>query len=143
MKFKDLLDFICKETEGMTLESLRRIIIEGLAKKDNRTIILGSNGEFHYLYATPFLPEKEKVFYWANRFEEGEFRKRIQFMYGGKLQTVKFTYSGYDINAVLDRLPTAQILSVDENGVYTVTAEVFGKGIDMWLRSQGEFVNTI
>lgn len=80
---------------------------------------------------------------YGEHFEEGEFRKRIQFMYGGKLQIVRFTYSGYDINAVLDRLPTAQILSVDENGVYTVSAEVFGKGIDMWLRSQGELVNII
>lgn len=80
---------------------------------------------------------------YCEHFEEGEFRKRIQFMYGGKLQTVKFTYSGYDINAVLDRLPTAQILSVDENGVYTVSAEVFGKGIDMWLRSQGESVSLL
>lgn len=74
---------------------------------------------------------------YSNRFEEGEFRKRIQFMYGGKLQKIKFKYSGSDINAVLDRLPTAKVLS-EEDGVYTVSAEVFGKGIDMWLRSQGD-----
>ena len=61
----------------------------------------------------------------------------MQFMYGGKLQKVKFKYSGLDIDAVLDRLPTARILD-EEDGVYTVSAEVFGKGIDMWLRSQGE-----
>lgn len=29
---------------------------------------------------------------YSNRFEEGEFRKRIQFMYGGRLQKVKFRY---------------------------------------------------
>ena len=74
---------------------------------------------------------------YGSRFEEGEFRKRVQFMYGGKLQKVKFKYSGLDIDAVLDRLPTARILD-EEDGVYTVSAEVFGKGIDMWLRSQGE-----
>lgn len=74
---------------------------------------------------------------YASRFEEGEFRKRVQFMYGGKLQKVRFKYSGPDIDAVLDRLPTAVIES-EENGIYTVKAEVFGKGIDMWLRSQGE-----
>ena len=72
---------------------------------------------------------------YSSRFEEGEFRKRIQFMYGGKLQKVKFRYSGLDIDAVLDRLPTAKILD-EEDGVYTVSAEVFGKGIEMWLRSQ-------
>lgn len=84
------------------------------------------------------LDEKFHIPY-SSRFEEGEFRKRIQFMYGGKLQKVKFQYSGTDIDAVLDRLPTAQILS-EEDGIYTVSAEVFGKGIDMWLKSQGTMV---
>lgn len=56
-------------------------------------------------------------------------------MYGGKLHKVKFKYSGLDIDAVLDRLPTAQVVT-EEDGIYTVSAEVFGKGIDMWLRSQ-------
>lgn len=77
-----------------------------------------------------------------SRFEEGEFRKRIQFMYGGELRKVKFKYSGTDIDAVLDRLPTAKILDENE-GVYTVSAETFGKGIDMWLRSQGNNVDVI
>lgn len=79
---------------------------------------------------------------YANRFEEGEFRKRIQFMTGGKLQKVRFLYSGMDIDAILDRLPTAKILS-EEGGKYVVEAEVFGKGIDMWLRSQGEAVKRL
>lgn len=76
---------------------------------------------------------------YRDKFEEGEFRKRIQFMYGGKLRRIRFKYSGEDIDAVLDRLPTAKVLG-EENGVYTVSAEVFGKGIDMWLGSQGENV---
>lgn len=79
---------------------------------------------------------------YRNRFEEGEFRKRIQFMYGGRLQKVKFKYKGPDISAVLDRLPTAQIIN-EKDGVFTITAEVFGKGIDMWLRSQGNMVELI
>ena len=87
------------------------------------------------------LNEKFHIPY-SSRFEEGEFRKRIQFMYGGKLQKIKFEYSGLDIDAILDRLPTAQIIS-ENNGVYTVSAEVFGKGIDMWLRSQGDMVKLI
>lgn len=73
---------------------------------------------------------------YKDRFEEGEFRKRIQFMYGGKLRKVKFEYTGYAVEAVLDRLPTAKILS-EEDGKYVIFAEVFGDGIDMWLRSQG------
>ena len=76
---------------------------------------------------------------YAKRFSEGEFRKRVQFMYGGKLQTVHFTYSGPSVEAVLDRLPTAEIIS-EKDGAYEIRAEVFGKGIEMWLRSQGKFV---
>ena len=73
---------------------------------------------------------------YSSRFEEGEFRKRIQFMYGGKLQKVKFRYTGSDIDAILDRLPTAEILD-EADGTYTISAEVFGAGIDMWIKSQG------
>lgn len=79
---------------------------------------------------------------YKDRFEEGEFRRRVQFMYGGKLRRVKFRYKGDSIEAVKDRLPTAEILSHDEDG-YVVTAEVFGKGIEMWLRSQGEMVEVL
>lgn len=79
---------------------------------------------------------------YGNRFEEGEFRKRVQFMYGGKLQKVKFNYSGNDVDSVLDRLPTAEIVGEDD-GIYTISAEVFGKGIDMWLRSQGNKVKVV
>ncbi len=88
--------------------------------------------DFKVLEAHFKVPYKE-------RFQEGEFRKRVQFMYGGKLQRIKFRYTGPSIEAVLDRLPTAQILNQDETG-WIVTAEVFGKGIEMWLRSQGDFV---
>ena len=84
------------------------------------------------------LDEKFHIPY-SSRFEEGEFRKRIQFMYGGKLQKVKFEYSGTDVDAVLDRLPTARIIK-EEDGRYVIEAEVFGKGIEMWLRSQGDTV---
>lgn len=79
---------------------------------------------------------------YKDRFEEGEFRKRIQSMYGGRLQRVKFRYSGPDIDAVLDKIPTAQVLS-EKDGIYTVSAEVFGKGIDIWFRSQGDAVEIL
>lgn len=79
---------------------------------------------------------------YSSRFEEGEFRKRVQFMYGGKLRKIKFKYSGRDVDAILDRLPTAKILD-EENGAYIIEAEVFGKGIEMWMRGQGEYVAII
>lgn len=87
------------------------------------------------------LDEKFHIPY-SSKFEEGEFRKRVQFMYGGRLQKVKFRFYGENVEAVLDRLPTAQILS-EEDGAYTIAAEVFGKGIEMWIRSQGELVEVI
>lgn len=76
---------------------------------------------------------------YKDRFQEGEFHKRVQFMYGGKLERIRFRYTGPSIEAVLDRLPTAKIVSQDEDG-WTVEAEVFGKGIEMWLRSQGDTI---
>jgi hypothetical protein len=63
-------------------------------------------------------------------------------MYGGRLRNIKFRYTGKNVEAVLDRLPTAKILEKDDSG-YVITAEVFGDGIDMWIRSQGEFIKTI
>ena len=87
------------------------------------------------------MDETFKVIY-KDRFEEGEFRKRVQFMFGGKLRKVRFEYSGYSVEAVLDRLPTARI-EKEEDGVYTISAEVFGDGIDMWLRSQGDRIRVI
>lgn len=85
------------------------------------------------------LDEHFKVPY-KDRFQEGEFRKRVQFMYGGKLERIRFHYTGPSIEAVLDRLPTAEIVERDETG-WTVVAEVFGKGIEMWLRSQGSYIS--
>lgn len=85
---------------------------------------------------------------YSDRFEEGEFRKRIQFMYGGKLRRIKFKYSGYSVESVLDRLPTTRIIDeeyseAENRTTYILSAEVFGDGIDMWLRSQGEYVELL
>ncbi len=115
------------------------------------------------------LQEKFDVPY-KNRFQEGEMRKRIQFMYGGKLEKMKFVYTGPNLEAVLDRLPTARVLGervVDEQGNVVappqgdgvrapqpsaalqqkeilLEAEVFsGNGLDMWLRSQGDWVKRV
>ena len=78
----------------------------------------------------------------SRKFSDGEFRQRIQFMYAGELRRVTFDYSGASVEAVLDRLHTARIVS-QEGGVYRITAEVYGNGIDMWLRSQGSAVRVV
>jgi predicted DNA-binding transcriptional regulator YafY len=79
---------------------------------------------------------------YSDRFQEGEFRKRIQFMHAGELMTIKFRFTGLSPQAVLDRLPTARIVSEGEQGI-VFEAEVYGHGIKMWLLSQGEYVEVL
>lgn len=76
---------------------------------------------------------------YKNRFNDGEFRKRVQFMYPGELQQVKFEYSGPSIEAVLDRLPTARILSYN-NGVYTISTEICRCAAKKFLMTKPENV---
>ena len=76
------------------------------------------------------------------RFQEGEFRKRVQFMYPGELMTVKFKFTGRSPQAVMDRLPTARVVEKFDGGVI-LEAEVFGNGVKMWLLSQGENVEVL
>lgn len=87
------------------------------------------------------LGEKFQVSY-ADRFEEGEFRKRIQFMYAGHLMKIQLKFYGENPEPVLDRLPTARIVEEKEHE-FTISAEVYGKGILMWLLSQGKKVEVI
>lgn len=85
--------------------------------------------------------EKFRVAY-ANRFEEGEFRKRVQFMYTGKLQRMTLRYYGRNPEPILDRLPTARVVEqYDDECV--IEAEVYGKGGLMWLLSQGSTVEIL
>lgn len=79
---------------------------------------------------------------YADRFEEGEYRKRVQFMYPGKLQKIQFYVQERTLEAVLDRLPTAKVIKQDEKG-YLVQAEAYGEGLNMWLRSQGDWVEVV
>ena len=79
---------------------------------------------------------------YKDRFEEGEFRKRVQFMYSGPLKTIRFEFSGPSLEAILDRIPTAQIVAQDEKKT-TLKAECYGDGILMWLRTQGENVKIL
>lgn len=79
---------------------------------------------------------------YSKRFQDGEFRKLIQFMQTGELERVKFKFTGRSIEAVLDRLPNAEIIK-EKQGEYLVEAKSFGKGIKMWLLSQGDSVEVI
>ena len=118
--------------------------------RENFNVINDSFPTIYRIDRIQGLKTLDETFYipYSDRFEEGKFRKRIQFMYGGKLRKVKFKYFGYSVEAVLDKLPTAKILEEEphEDGkrtIYTILAEVFGDGIDMWLRSQGENIEIL
>jgi len=79
---------------------------------------------------------------YKDKFKDGEFRKRIQFMYMGELKKVKFEYSGV-LEAIQDKLPTLKILEDCKNGTYLMSAECYGDGINMWLGAQGDKVKII
>lgn len=76
------------------------------------------------------------------RFQDGEFRKLIQFMQTGELERIQFKFRGTSIEAVLDRLPNANVVK-EKDGEYIVNANMFGKGIKMWLLSQGSSVEVL
>lgn len=78
----------------------------------------------------------------SKRFQDGEFRKRIQFMYSGELMRVKFEFTGPSLEAVLDKLPTSRIIESGEDK-HIIEAEVYGKGIKMWLLSQGSNIKVL
>ena len=88
------------------------------------------------------LNEKYTPTLYKNRFQEGLFRKQVQFMTGGKLRKLKFIYKGSSIEALLDKIPTAKAKEIDKN-IYEIKAEVFGNGIDRWILSQGDAIEII
>ena len=117
----------------------------------------------HYFYLIAFLPEdrEEKPYYFrvdrirqitAHRrkftaeelpdFDEGLLRQRSLFMWPGKLQTIRFEFTGPSVQAVLDKLPTARVVE-QEGKKHLIEAEVYGKGIKMWLLSQGAWVKVV
>ena len=79
---------------------------------------------------------------YRNRFSDGEFRKRVQFMYAGELKHIKFEFNGPSVEAILDRIPTAEIIKSDGNK-HTIKAECYGDGVLMWLRTQGDYVKML
>lgn len=80
----------------------------------------------------------------SKRFKEGEYRKRIQFMYGGSLHHLKLLVKDFALEAVCDKLATARVKSWDKDGYeHLVEAELFGDGILMWLMGQGDGVKLI
>ncbi len=70
------------------------------------------------------LEEKFELPY-KDRFEEGEYRKRIQFMFGGKLQHIEFWYQGAEHRICLGQAAHCR----DSQGR---RREVFSPGGNLW-----------
>lgn len=81
---------------------------------------------------------------YAHRFDEGELKNKIQYMWPGQgiNRTVTFEFRGPSVQAVLDKLPGAEIIN-KENNKYTIRADVYGDGIKMFLLSQGAWVKVL
>ncbi|WP_317311684.1 WYL domain-containing protein [Clostridium thermobutyricum] len=75
-------------------------------------------------------------------FQEGEFRKTVQFMQKDDLIRTKFEFIGESVEALLDRVPTAKIIK-EEKGRFILEAKVYKRGIKMWFLSQGRNIRVI
>ena len=68
-------------------------------------------------------------------------------MWPGKLQTIRFEFTGPSVQAVLDKIPTARIIERESTSEgkprYLIEAETYGNGIKMWLLSQGAWVKVV
>ena len=55
---------------------------------------------------------------------------------------LQFKYTGSSAEPVLDRLPTARVIA-EHDGSFVIEAEVYGKGILMWILSQGNRIEVL
>ena len=87
-------------------------------------------------HRTTFVKERRHYF------NEGDLRKKIQFMQPGELRKIRFEFSGPSVQAILDKIPTAKV--VGKNGkAQILEAETFGRGVNMFLLSQGHYVKPL
>ena len=86
--------------------------------------------------------EHRKKFHIEKTFDEGELKQEIQYMYPGVYRKIMFEFTGPSVQAVLDKIPTAKIIK-KEGHKYTIEAYVYGRGINMFLLSQGSWVKVI
>lgn len=81
---------------------------------------------------------------YGERFDEGKLKNMIQYMWPGQEtnRTIVFEFQGPSVQAVLDRLPGAEVIDQKEQK-YTIRANVYGDGIKMFLLSQGAWVRVL
>ena len=75
-------------------------------------------------------------------FDEGELRSQIQFMFPGKYRKIRFEYTGFSVQAILDKMPTAKVIDKSKDTTI-IEAETFGTGVNMFLLSQGSNIKAL
>lgn len=79
----------------------------------------------------------------THKFDEGELRQRIQFMFPGETKKIRFEFTGPSTQAILDKIPTAKLVGKSQ-GVDIIEADViYGRGFLMYMLSQGSWVKAI
>lgn len=79
---------------------------------------------------------------YSQKYEESYARESSPLMFRGKEKRLQFLCNRIALEAVLDRIPTAEIVR-EEDGKYLLSAKVCGDGAEMWLRGQGEYVELV
>lgn len=155
IKGKNILDIeYCKMgTDGKIQEkvSKRTVHPQGLLFSEYYFYLIafidGKSYEYPAIYRVDRIKDlaitdrKYKIDY-SKRFQDGEFRKLIQFMQAGELERIRFRFTGGSIEAVLDKLPNAKVVQ-EKQGEYIIDANMFGRGIKMWFLSQGDCVEVL
>lgn len=116
------------------------VIAEIVGRENKNSIVFRVDRFVEYkITEKKFMPYEDKL-------KEGEFSKRIQFMYTGELMSIQFKFWGDSLEAVLDRLPTATVIEEyyeDGKKIALINAEVYGEGVKRWLLSQKEFLEVV
>lgn len=76
------------------------------------------------------------------KYNVGDMKKSIQFMYAGDLIDIKLKCNKNSIEPVLDRLPNGEIIE-EYQDYYIVKAKIFGQGFVKWILSQGNQIELL
>lgn len=101
-----------------------------------------SNPHYFRIDRITNIVEHRTKFTLSHPFDEGQLKERIHYMYPGVYRKIRFSFSGPSVQAVLDKIPTARIIKQDGN-VSILEACVYGKGINMFLLSQGSWIKVL
>lgn len=96
----------------------------------------------YYFYLNAYITEQNEQGKYIRKYDYPAIFRIDRIKSYRELVKLQFRYIGENVEAILDRLPTAKIVS-EKEGESIIEAEVYGKGILMWLLSQGKMVEVL